>query len=155
MSSINSRTVQFLLERYGYFFYIVKRVPETKCTCVNPITTSPDPKCKKCLGTGSKIVIERVFGSIRETRERENSTTGKISSTPKVVYLKGFYRINKDDIVIDDEDVYHVLASQHHKGEHGEFAFTRLICPYTKETPVHIIRNFKELLNEYKLRKKK
>lgn len=155
MTPINYKTVQYLLNRYGYWFYVIKCVPETECSCVNHTTMSPDPKCKRCLGTGHKIKIKRVFGSIRELKQRESDISQRVPSTHKVVYIKGFERINKDDIVIDNEDVFHVLACQHHKGEKGEFAFTRLICPYTKSLPTHLIRNFKELLDEHNLRKKR
>lgn len=153
--SVNSRTVRLLLERYGYYFYVIKKIPETKCKCVNITSNSPDPKCKECLGTGAKIKIFKVYGAVREVKERESNVTGNISTTPKVAYIKGFYRFEKDDIVVDDEDIYHVLAVQHHKGENGEFAFTRLTLPYTKGPTVHFIRNFKELLDEYKIRKNK
>ena len=138
MSTINSKTVRLLLERYGCWFYIIKRIPDTKCKCVHPTSGAPDPKCKES-----------------DLKERENNVTGNISSTPKICYIKGYYRLDKDDVVIDDEDVFHVLSIQHHKGEKGEFAFTRLILPYTKSSPVHLIRNFKELLDEYKIRKGK
>lgn len=153
MTPINNRTVSRLIDRYGYWFYIVKCVPGTECTCVNHTTMSADPTCKHCLGTGHKIKIVKVFGSIRELKERESEANSQINSTHKIVYLKGMHRVNKDDLVIDDEDVFHVMGCQHHKGEKGEFAFTRLVCPYTKSSPARIIRNFKELLNEYKLRK--
>lgn len=155
MSTVNSKTVRSLLERYGYWFYIIKRIPDTKCRCVHATSGAPDPKCKECLGTGAKIKILKVWGAIREAKERENNVTGNISSTPKICYIKGYYRLDKDDVVVDDEDVFHVLSIQHHKGEKGEFAFTRLVLPYTKSSPVHLIRNFKELLDEYKIRKGK
>ena len=40
------------------------------------------------------------------------------------------------------------------KIEKGEFAFTRLVCPYVKGNVSYIIRNFKELLYEHNLQKK-
>ena len=97
--SVNSRTVRLLLERYGYYFYVIKKIPETKCKCVNITSNSPDPKCKECLGTGAKIKIFKVYGAVREVKERESNVTGNISTTPKVAYIKGFYRFEKDDIV--------------------------------------------------------
>ena len=156
MTPINYKTVELLINRYGYYFYIVKCVPGTQCKCVNHTTKAPDPTCKKCLGTGRKIKIQRVFGTIREIKERESdASTFTVSSTPKIIYLKGNHIIHKDDLVIDSEDVYHVLACQHHRGERGEFAFTRLVCPYVKSNIKHLLVNFKELLREHKLRKKK
>lgn len=154
LSLINSRTVDLLLHRYGCYFYVIKCVPNTECICVNHTTHAADPRCKKCLGTGKKIKIHKVFGALRELKDRESNAVGHINSTPKIVYIKGIFRVSKDDIVIDNDEVYHVLSFQHHKGEKGEFAFTRLVCPTIKSPSVYLIRNFKELLNEHKLRKK-
>ena len=155
MTPINNRTVSKLIDRYGYWFYVVKCVPGTECVCVNHTTHTADPKCKHCLGTGHKIKIVKVFGSIREKNERETEANTDVNSTHKIVYIKGMHRINKDDLVIDNEDVFRVLTCQYHKGERGEFAFTRLICPYVKANVSYTLRNFKELLHEHKLRKKK
>ena len=155
MTPINNRTVSKLIDRYGYWFYVVKCVPGTECVCVNHTTHTADPKCKHCLGTGHKIKIVKVFGSIREKNERETEANTDVNSTHKIVYIKGMHRINKDDLVIDNEDVFHVLTCQYHKGERGEFAFTRLVCPYVKANVSYTLRNFKELLHEHKLRKKR
>lgn len=155
MTPINNRTVSKLIDRYGYWFYVVKCVPGTECVCVNHTTHTADPKCKHCLGTGHKIKIIKVFGSIREKNERETEANTDVNSTHKIVYIKGMHRINKDDLVIDNEDVFRVLTCQYHKGERGEFAFTRLICPYVKANVSYTLRNFKELLHEHKLRKKR
>ena len=155
ITPINNRTVSKLIDRYGYWFYVVKCVPGTECVCVNHTTHTADPKCKHCLGTGHKIKIVKVFGSIREKNERETEANTDVNSTHKIVYIKGMHRINKDDLVIDNEDVFRVLTCQYHKGERGEFAFTRLICPYVKANVSYTLRNFKELLHEHKLRKKR
>lgn len=155
MTRINHKTVQALLDRYGYYFYVIKCMPGSECSCVNHTSGSADVKCKYCLGTGKRIKIVKVFGSIREKQERETESTLSMNATPKIVYIKGRHRINKDDIVIDDEDVYTVAACQYHKGEKGEFAFTRLVCPYMRSNISHLLRNFKELEDEHKLRRKK
>ena len=155
ITPINNRTVSKLIDRYGYWFYVVKCVPGTECVCVNHTTHTADPKCKHCLGTGHKIKIIKVFGSIREKNERETEANTDVNSTHKIVYIKGMHRINKDDLVIDNEDVFRVLTCQYHKGERGEFAFTRLVCPYVKANVSYTLRNFKELLHEHKLRKKR
>ena len=86
---INEKTVRLLLNRYGYYFYIIKKIPNTRCTCVDPTTKDPDLSCKKCLGLGTRVKIKKVFGVIRESRERETSVAQNISSTPKIVYIDG------------------------------------------------------------------
>lgn len=151
IDSVNSKTVKLLLDRYGYYFYVIKRFQNVKCKCLNSVTKDPDPNCPECLGTGTKIKIYKVFGCLRETREREISIAQNLSSSPKIAYIKGMRRYEKDDIIVDDENVYHMAALQWHRGEKGEFAFTRAICPFTKGSDASFIRNFYKLINEYKL----
>lgn len=153
MDISNSKTVKLLIERYGYYFYIIKRYPKIKCTCLDPVTKDANPKCKKCLGLGTQIRIHKVFGVIREVKEREISIAQNLSVSPKIVYIKGLCYVNKDDVVIDSENIYHIFNFQYHRGEQGDFHFTRLICPNTKSNAASLLRNFKELLNEHKLRK--
>lgn len=151
---INEKTVKILLDRYGYYFYVIKRIPDTKCTCVDPMTKDPDLSCKKCLGLGTRVKIKKVYGVIREARERETSVAQNISSTPKIVYIDGLEYVNKDDVVIDSENVYNVLHIQYHRGGKGSQQFTRLVCPNRKSNTAKLAKNFKEVLNEHKLRKK-
>lgn len=152
---INERTVKLLLDRYGYYFYVIKRFPAAKCSCVDPTTKDANSKCKKCLGLGTQIKIYKVFGVIREAKEREISIAQSISVSPKIVYIKGIFYANKDDVIIDSENVYHILNFQYHRGENGDFQFTRFICPNTKSNAAPLIRNFKELLYEHNIRKNK
>lgn len=152
---MTSRTVKLLLDRYGYYFYVIKRFPNVKCTCLNPVTKDANQDCPMCLGTGSKIKIYKVFGCIREQKEREISIAQNMSSSPKIAYIKGLKRYEKDDIIIDDENVYHMASLQWHRGEHGEFAFTRAVCPYTKSNDAPLIRNFYKIINEHKIHRSK
>ena len=66
---INHDTVNTLINRYGYYQYIVKLNKSLICECVNPSTKEPNLYCKKCLGTGYHIKIVKVFGASREGRE--------------------------------------------------------------------------------------
>ena len=151
----NSKTVEKLINRYGYYFYLINCNAAIKCTCLDPITKDPNLKCKKCLGLGYKIKIRKVFGAIRETKEREVSIAQTISITPKIVYIKGLVHSSKDDLVIDNESIYRVFTRQYHKGEHGEFGFTRLTCPTEKSNHSTFIRNFRRLMaNDNKIFKK-
>ena len=153
IDSASIETVKRVLKRYGYYFYVIKRFPNIKCSCLDPVTKDSNPNCPKCLGTGSKIKIYKVFGCLREAKEREISIAQNMSASPKIAYIKGLHRYEKDDIIVDDENVYHIAALQWHKGEKGEFAFTRAICPFTKGGDASFIRNFYKIINEHKIRK--
>ncbi|MGL4877985.1 hypothetical protein [Paraclostridium dentum] len=58
--------------------------------------------------------------------------------------------IEKQDLIIDEEGVYTVYATQFHRGFNGEHKFTRCICPNQKFGKASVLKNFKELLDEYK-----
>lgn len=155
LTEINNNTITKLLDRYGYIFYVIKRVPNIKCTCVSPLSKEADSNCKKCLGTGSKIKIHKVYGISREIKNTETLRSAESATvTPKVYYIKGYININKDDIVVDSENIFKVFSYQYHRGEHGACIFTRLTCPTQKIDKPKLIKNFKELLNEYNIRNK-
>lgn len=153
IDSLNYRTMQKIVDRYGYNFYVIKRFTNVKCSCVDPVTKDADVNCPLCLGTGYKIKIYKVHGCIREQREREISIAQNISASPKIAYIQGLIRLEKDDMVIDDEDIYHVFSVQWHRGEKGEPGFTRCILPYTKSNDSVFIRNFWKLVNGHTIRK--
>ena len=144
----NNRVIDVLINRYGYYSYIVKLNKSLPCECVNAATKEPDCYCKKCLGTGYQIKIIKVFGASREGREFESDRTQAFAVTPKVFYFKGFLDIHKDDILIDSEDLYIIYTYQHHRGVNGHQAFTRCICPDLKLNKSIFLKMFKELLND-------
>ena len=145
---LNNDTVNTLIDRYGHYSYITKLNKALKCECVNPTTKEPNVYCKKCLGTGYHIKITKVFGASREGREFESDRTQAFAVTPKVFYFKGFLNVNKDDILIDSENVYIIYTLQHHRGVEGHQAFTRCICPDLKLNTSIILKMFKEILND-------
>lgn len=143
-----------VIERYSYSFYLIKKVKGISCTCTNNISKEADPNCKRCLGLGTKIKIYKVKGASRETKEYEATKSENTSATPKIFYILGNQYVNKDDVIVDSENVYKVYTMQHHRGEQGKQEFTRCVCPNNKYNKILFLKNFKELLNEYKLRKK-
>ena len=146
---INKATVKTLIDRYGYYAYLIRLNKAIKCECVNPSTKESNPKCKKCLGTGYQIRISKIFMASREATEQEASIIQSFGITPKICYLKGFVDVHKDDIIVDSENVYNIFTFQHHRGVSGYQAFTRCICPDMKLNKSTFLKLFKEVLNEY------
>lgn len=142
------------IKRYDYQFWIVKKIDNIKCKCLDPVTKDADKDCKYCLGLGRKIKIYRARGASRESKEFETIKSDNTSVTPKIFYVKSKIYINKGDIIVDKEGAYQVYARQYHRGEHGEFTFTRAVCPNLKHNRNVFLKNFREKLNELFLRKK-
>lgn len=140
---------QEVIDNWDYRFWVVKQVPNTKCKCVYNTTKQPDLNCPLCLGTGTKIKIFKVTGASRETKEFEALRAEFPTVTPKIFYIKSKLFIDYQDLIIDEESVYTVYATQFHRGLNGEFKFTRCVCPTVKFNRLGILKNFRKLLNEH------
>lgn len=149
MHDLKESFAQDVIDKWDYKFWVVKQISQMKCTCVDPTTKQAKLNCKKCLGLGFKIKIYRVTGASRESKEFESLRAAFPTVTPKIFYIKSKLFIEKQDLIIDEEGVYNVYASQFHRGLNGEYKFTRCICPNQKLGKYQILKNFKELLNEY------
>lgn len=146
----NKSFAQEVIDNWDYKFWIVKNISQIECKCIDKTSKEPDPSCKLCLGLGCKIKIFRVTGASREAREFESLRAEFPTVTPKIFYIKRKLFIEKQDLVIDEENMYNIYATQFHRGLDGEFKFTRLVCPTQKMNNALILKNFKEIINEYK-----
>lgn len=140
---------QEVIDTWKYKFWVIKKVGDQKCKCVDPTSKTPDLNCKLCLGLGYKIKIFKVEGASRESKEFEALRAEFPTVTPKVFYIKNKLPINKMDLILDEESLYSIYAIQYHRGFNGEFKFTRCICPTLKLNSKNVVKNFKEILNEH------
>lgn len=147
---IDHSFAQEVIDSWKYKFWVVKKIDNIKCKCIDPVTKQPKLTCKSCLGLGYKIKIFQVEGTSRESREFEALRAEFPTVTPKIFYIKNKLFIEKDDLIIDRENMYRVYAIQFHRGLNGEFKFTRCVCPSQKNNNKQIIKNFKEIIHEYK-----
>lgn len=146
MTKKNDINVNRLIDRYGYYAYWVKLNKSMKCECINPSTKEPNALCKKCLGTGYYITINKVFLASREGKEYESDRAQSFAVTPKIMYVKYFFDVGKDDLIIDSENVYTVYTFQHIRGKEGRQCYTKLICPELKLNRAQFLKMFKELI---------
>lgn len=141
---------QEVIDNWDYDFWVVKQVQNMECKCVDKTSKQADLNCPLCLGLGKKIKIFKAKGASRESKEFEALRAEFPTVTPKVFYIKTKLFIDKQDLIIDNESIYSVYATQFHRGINGEFKFTRCVCPTVKFNRYAILKNFKKLLNEYK-----
>lgn len=136
------------IERFSYDVWIVKRVPNILCTCYDHETKQARNDCPKCLGQGTKIKIFKSRCVLREGKEQESIFSDtRASNTPKMGYFKyGSIQIEKDDYVIDKEDIYTIFTKQYLRGEDGQPNAIKCTCPPIKMDSKIILKNFKEVL---------
>jgi hypothetical protein len=143
----NIKTVNRLIDRYGYIAYWVKLNKSMRCECVNPSTKEPDRECPRCLGTGHYISIHKIHLATREGKEYESDRAQSFAVTPKVIYVKGFVDFGKDDLIVDSESVYTIYTFQHVRGKQGKQAYTKAMAPDLKLNKAQFLKMFKELIN--------
>ena len=68
---INKTTVKTLIDRYGYYAYLIRLNKAIKCECVNPSTKESNPKCKKCLGTGYQIRVSKYLWRLEKQQNKK------------------------------------------------------------------------------------
>lgn len=147
---IKESFAQEVIDSWDYNFWVVKQISQMNCKCIDPTSKTPDLNCKLCLGTGKKIKIYKVSGASRESKEFEALRAEFPTVTPKIFYIKSKLFIEKQDLIIDEEGLYNIYATQFYRGINGEYKFTKCVCPFQKMGASYILKNFKELLNEYK-----
>ena len=139
------------IDRFKNPCWVVKRIPNTLCKCVDHTTKQASNSCELCLGLGAKIKIYKTSAVMREGKEQESVFSDtKLSATPKMIYFKfGEALIEKDDYVVDKEDIFIVFTKQYLKGEDGQAHTIKCLCPPLKMDSKIIHKNFKEILNKY------
>lgn len=145
-----SKNIWACIERFKHPVWVVKKIDNTSCICVDHTTKQAKHSCKKCLGLGGKIKIYKTSAVVREGKEQEtvfSDTT--LTTTPKMVYFKfGTALIEKEDYIVDKEDIYTVLTKQYLKGEDGQANTIKCLCPAVKMHSKVILKNFKEVLSK-------
>lgn len=138
------------IERFSYNVWIIKRVKNIACTCVDHETKQATNSCPKCFGTGNKVKLYRTKAVLREGKEQEAIfSDSTVSNTPKMGYFKYGTIIENNDYVIDKEDVYSVFTRQYLRGEDGEPNTIKCTCSPIKMDSKIIIKNLKEVLASY------
>lgn len=145
----NKSFAQEVIDSWNYDFWVIKKIPNSVCKCIDKTSKQADINCPLCLGLGNKIKIYKVKGASRESKEFEALRAEFPTVTPKIFYIKTKLFIDKEDMIIDDECAYTVYATQFHRGLNGEFKFTRCVCPSVKFNRYNIIKTFRKLLNEH------
>lgn len=141
------------IEACSYPFYVVKPNHDIACTCTCHSTKEPDPKCKKCLGTGYKITIKIIKGASDEEVKGGASLNVKSTRILKNYYILAKYPMKEDDYIVDDGVVYYVYRNTMCRGLLGEKTHQELIAAKVTNNQTDIINNFNEIINKRRRKK--
>ena len=100
-----------IIRMHSYYCYIINRVRSIRCTCVAHETKQADVNCPLCLGTGNKIKIYKIFCAAQDTKLPTTFRSDDFI-VARDYYVPKKYRVNDEDIIIDNDKVYIVYEIQ-------------------------------------------
>lgn len=148
-----NKCIQDTIDRCSYDFYVVHTNLAIDCVCTKQATGQPDAACKKCLGTGHKIVIRKTRGA-SNNELKGTATLGVMSSrVAKTYFIKSNFVPNEKDLIIDDNEVYYVHRFERRRSLEGIYTHSEIAS--IKQTNRHntILNNFYQILNKHKKKK--
>lgn len=147
-----NQRIRDTIERCAYEFYIIHPISQVKCTCLNHSTNQADPKCKMCLGMGTKIKIRKIRGAANDV---EASVAGKgvrgssSVAVGKTYFIDSKYPIGDTDVIIDDDEVLYVFRVYTMKGLEGTITHNQVSALPMRNDHKVVLKNFRELLKLY------
>lgn len=148
-SNFNNKALK-AIRRNLHKFYFLERDLKIKCTCNQHETSQGDPKCPKCLGTGYKIRIREILGA---TQESDIPSTYRIDNfvISKNFYIDSKHAVKKDDIFIDDDEIYIVVEVRRQISLEGTIPLKKAACVRKKYDANIISRNLKSIIKSKKV----
>ena len=136
-----------IINMCSYYVYIVNRIKDIKCTCISHETKQADHNCKRCLGTGNKIKIYKVFCASQDT---QLPTTFRSDNfiVARNYFIPSKYKIEEDDLIVDKEDVYYAYKIQHMFSLEGTLPYNKVASNKKKFDANDFFKNFNEIINK-------
>ena len=153
MNSFKERFEQGILnsiERCSYDFYIVHPDKNYICTCTEHATKQPDKKCKKCLGTGYIIKIYTARGACNETMKGGAIMSTQTTSITRMYYIPYKYKLQEDDLIIDDNTIYYIFRLEKKKAIKGDITHYEVTATKRNGDHTIAINNFNNIIDKYK-----
>lgn len=149
-----NKNILRIIDQYSYKFYLVHPNKEIDCKCINFDTKEPDSACKYCLSTGKRITIKSIKGAHQETAIPSTARNLEDIVIARNYYVPYKYKVSKDDLIVDDEDVFTVYAVQDEISFHGEKLFQKCLTYSKKIESIVLIKNFKEIMGGINVKNK-
>lgn len=147
LDNMHDNILNVILKFEKELFWI-KRYPDFKCTCIDNKSSEPDPKCKKCLGTGTKIKIFKITGAHLDSQVPATVRQSSDFIVSRDFYIKSTYDVNEGDIIIDDNNAYKINKIKNNYGFKGENVYKKCLAPDKVGNEKPLINNFNMLLKK-------
>lgn len=137
------------IEECSYKFYVIKRMMDFNCPCINPTTKQANIECPKCLGTGKRITIKIIYGASNEELKGRLSNGTEATQIIKKYFVKEVYSVNELDIIVDNDSMFYVNRIEHVRGLKGTFTHQEVYSIKLKNDHDIRIKNFYSLIEKH------
>lgn len=136
-----------IIRMHSYYCYIINRVRSIRCTCVAHETKQADVNCPLCLGTGNKIKIYKIFCAAQDTKLPTTFRSDDFI-VARDYYVPKKYRVNDEDIIIDNDKVYIVYEIQQKISLEGTIPYNKVSAGKKKFDSKIFLKNFYNIINK-------
>lgn len=141
------------IEKMSYEVFVIHRINDVICPCVNSATKQAEPGCKMCLGTGNKVKIRKIkvaANDIEGNASGSRSVRGSAATTvTKKYFVDVKYPVGDYDIIVDDDELMYVFRVYTMKGFNGEVTHNQIEAFPKRNDHDIILKNFNEIMKKY------
>lgn len=136
-----------ILDEFSYPFFVVQQDFSVKCSCVNTASNSPRLDCKKCLGTGHKIVVRKIEGYREDNKGTFQNFSAREASASTVYFIKGKYPVYNSNWIVDENDIFMVHRFERKRGKDKKVIFQKCFCVPKKSGRQVFLDNFRKIVS--------
>lgn len=147
LTNSHTQGIMKIIKMNSYYCYLINRVEDIKCPCINHETKQPNADCKICLGTGNKIIITKMFCASQETKL---PTTFRSDNFIVVrnFFIPKQYEVKNNDLIIDKTGVFSIFEFQRMFSFEGTIPYTKATAGKKKFDSKIFRKNFEEIIGE-------
>lgn len=143
---IFNRMIEKTIEHLEGDIFIINLNKQITCLCRKTGSSEPDAKCPLCLGTGYKIKIKKAKGACQDSKlaATVRETTSVVIT--KTFYVKAMYHIDRDDILISNNEIFYVYESKKLKTKGNVDLYMQHLCTDKKYDTEEFFKNFNKII---------
>lgn len=145
-----NNNVYRIMDMMSYKMFVINVDYKSPCTCLNYDTKQGDPDCKKCLSIGYRIKVKRVEGASMSSTLGNSQREIRDMVLGNLYFIKKKYDINRNDYIIDDQNIFHVTDKRMVKSFNGSHKYNKYLTTKKKHNSEKMLNNFFILLKEYR-----
>lgn len=136
-----------MIKIHSYDVFIVNRIKNVKCTCVEHSTKQANIACEKCLGTGNKIKIRKIHCAAQDTKLPPTFRADTFM-VARNYFIENKYIVNEEDIIVDRNGVYVIFEIQNLLSIKGTLPYMKANSTKKKYDLKIFLSNFNKIISQ-------